>query len=112
MALSCVDLISIGAGWGHCGGLVDSAPGGTPSEVYIPVGIIVDRNPEMVFVVDRTKEETITPELFYNALGIVLHFVSETVFRFLRFRAHKCLSFVCNERCEVKHDTIVLTCSV
>jgi hypothetical protein len=103
MALSLVDLISIGAVWGQCGGRVDTCPTGTPSEVYSPVGVIVDANPEEVATIARTKEHTVVVDLFNNTLGVVVHQVSEPVLGFLTLGSDKC---------EVKHDRIVLTCSV
>ncbi len=90
MALSLVDLISIGAGWGHCGGRVDSAPGGTPSEVYSPVWVILYSNPEEILSIVRTKEHTVLFNLFHDTLWVAVHQVSESVLRFLALRCDKC----------------------
>ena len=44
---------------------MDSVPTGTRSELYCPVCVIVDADPEEVLPIDRTKEEAIALELFY-----------------------------------------------
>jgi hypothetical protein len=74
---------------------VDSAPTGTGSEVYSPVWVILNSNPEKVLTIVRTKKHTVLFNLFYNTLGIAVHHVSESVLRFLRLRCDKC---------EVEHD--------
>jgi len=56
--------------WGQ---LVDTCPTGTPSEVHLPIGVIVDRNPEEIATIGRTKEEPIAFVLFYNTLWVVVH---------------------------------------
>ena len=101
--VSVVDLFSIGGWWCPLLVLVDSAPTGTGSEVYTPVWVILDSNPEEVLPIVRTKEHTVLFNLFYNTLWVAVHQVSKSVLCFFRFRSDKS---------EVKHNRIVLTCSV
>lgn len=98
-----VDLFSIGGRWCPLVVLVDSVPGGTGSEVYSPVWVILYINPEEVATIVRTKKHTVLFDLFNNTLGVVVHEVSESVLRFVTLRGDKC---------KVKHNKIVLTCSV
>ena len=98
-----VDLFSIGGRWCPLVVLVDSVPTGTGSEVYTPVWVILDSNPEEIATIVRTKEHTVLFNLLDNTLWVVVHQVSESVLRFVTLR--------CDE-CKVKHDRIVLTCSV
>jgi lauroyl/myristoyl acyltransferase len=84
-----VDLFSIGGRWCPLVVLVDSAPTGTGSEVYCPVWVILYINPEEVFPIVRTKEHTVLFNLLHNTLWVVVHQVSESVLRFVRFRSDK-----------------------
>jgi hypothetical protein len=68
-----VDLFSIGGRVCPLVVLVDSVPGGTGSELYSPVWVIVDAHPEQVLLIGRTKKETITFVLIYETIRIVLH---------------------------------------
>lgn len=98
-----VDLFSIGGRWCPLVVLVDSVPGGTGSEVYSPVWVILYINPEEVATIVRTKKHTVLFNLFHNTLWVVVHQVSESVLRFVTLRG---------DECKVKHNKIVLTCSV
>ena len=98
-----VDLFSIGGRWCPLVVLVDSVPTGTGSEVYSPVWVILDSNPEEIATIVRTKEHTVLFNLLDNTLWVVVHQVSESVLRFVTLRGGKC---------KVKHDRIVLTCSL
>lgn len=98
-----VDLFSIGGRWCPLVVLVDSVPGGTGSEVYSPVWVILYINPEEVLAIVRTKEDTVLFNLLDNTLWVVVHQVSESVLRFVTLGGDKC---------KVKHNRIVLTCSV
>ena len=82
---------------------MDTAPGGTPSEVYSPVWVILYTNPKEVATIVRTKEHTVLFNLLHNTLWVAVHQVGESVASFVALRGHEC---------KVKHDTIVLTCSV
>lgn len=62
-----------GTPWGAVGGLVDSLQTGTPSEVYNPVWVILDSNPEEVATIARTKEHTVLFNLLDNTLWVVVH---------------------------------------
>ena len=105
-----VDLFSIGGRVCPLVVLVDSVPTGTGSELYSPVWVIVDTNPEEVLPIGRTKEETITLRLFYQTLWLVVHQVSKSVLCFLRFGCHKCkvVHGVCFVFVLVKTDELVL----
>ena len=83
--------------------LVDSVPTGTGSELNRPVWVIVDAHPEEVLPIDRTKEEAIALELFYQTLWLVVHQVSKSVLCFLTLWRNKS---------EVRHVFVWLTCSL
>lgn len=68
-----VDLFSIGGRWCPLVLLVDSVPGGTGSEVYSPVWVILYINPEEVATIVRTKEDTVLFNLLDNTLWVVVH---------------------------------------
>lgn len=90
MALSLVDLISIGGRWCPLLVLVDSVPGGTGSEVYRPVWVILYINPEEVATIVRTKKHTVLFNLLDKTLWVVVHQVSESVLRFVTLWCDKC----------------------
>lgn len=85
------------------GQIVDTAPTGTLLEIYTPVWVILYINPEKVLTIVRTKKHTVFFNLFHNTLWVAVHQVSESVLRFVRLRSDKS---------EVKHNQIVLTCSI
>lgn len=80
--------------------LVDSVPTGTGSKIYSPVWVILYINPEEVATIVRTKEHTVLFNLLDKTLWVVVHQVSESVFRFVALGGDKC---------KVKHNRIVLT---